>query len=212
MSKYRYEYVKQQVDGLTYMASFVKLKKVGQVYRGLCPFHGEKTPSLTVYPKGYVVNDMPQKYTSFYCFGCGAGGDVITFKQTKDGLDTRMEACESLEKEFGINVNDESAQQNYLEEQLQIINNSQGNILSISEINLTCSSICRNYLCWVKDYYEESYESEVDIINKFYNYFDTTLPERTAIEAMSLINEVKEKIDKRRLILKEGIKNEGPVS
>ena len=49
--------------------SYVRTRRRGRTAVGLCPFHGEKTPSFTVYPET----------ASFYCFGCGAGGDVITF-------------------------------------------------------------------------------------------------------------------------------------
>ena len=51
------------------VGQYVNLKRSGSNLFGLCPFHGEKTPSFTVYPEN----------NSFYCFGCGAGGDVITF-------------------------------------------------------------------------------------------------------------------------------------
>ena len=51
------------------ISSYVQLKKAGRLFRGLCPFHNEKTPSFTVYPDTQ----------NYYCFGCGNGGDVITF-------------------------------------------------------------------------------------------------------------------------------------
>ena len=51
------------------IGGFVDLKRTGTNVKGLCPFHNEKTPSFTVFPATQ----------SFYCFGCGAGGDVITF-------------------------------------------------------------------------------------------------------------------------------------
>ena len=51
------------------MSSYMELKRRWRNLVGLCPFHSEKTPSLTVYPENQ----------SFYCFGCGVGGDVITF-------------------------------------------------------------------------------------------------------------------------------------
>ena len=51
------------------IGSYVTLKRAGSNFNGLCPFHSEKTPSFTVFPAT----------KSFYCFGCGAGGDAITF-------------------------------------------------------------------------------------------------------------------------------------
>ena len=59
------------------VASYVNVKRRGRNLVGLCPFHGEKTPSFTVYPET----------ASFYCFGCGAGGDVITFIKRIENLD-----------------------------------------------------------------------------------------------------------------------------
>lgn len=59
------------------IGSYVNLKRAGRLYKGLCPFHGEKTPSFTVYPDTQ----------SFYCFGCGAGGDVISFVRKAENLD-----------------------------------------------------------------------------------------------------------------------------
>lgn len=59
------------------ISSYVSLKKRGSTSVGLCPFHNEKTPSFTVY------NDTQ----SFYCFGCGAGGDVVTFVKKIENLD-----------------------------------------------------------------------------------------------------------------------------
>ena len=53
------------------------MKRRGRNLVGLCPFHGEKTPSFTLYPDT----------ESFYCFGCGAGGDVITFIKRIENLD-----------------------------------------------------------------------------------------------------------------------------
>ena len=59
------------------VGSYVALRRRGRTLVGLCPFHGEKTPSFTVYPET----------ASFYCFGCGAGGDVITFIKRIENLD-----------------------------------------------------------------------------------------------------------------------------
>lgn len=61
--------VKQQADIVRVVGEYVRLKKSGQNYSGLCPFHGEKTPSFAVHPVKQI----------FHCFGCGKGGDVFTF-------------------------------------------------------------------------------------------------------------------------------------
>ncbi len=71
----------------------VTLKKAGSSYKGLCPFHSEKTPSFT-------VDEGRQTYK---CFGCGEGGDVISFVQKYYSLDF-MEAMEQLAKEYGIEL------------------------------------------------------------------------------------------------------------
>lgn len=63
------ERVKQQADIVRVIGEYVRLKKSGQNFTGLCPFHGEKTPSFAVHPVKQI----------FHCFGCGKGGDVFTF-------------------------------------------------------------------------------------------------------------------------------------
>ncbi len=75
------------------IGSYVSLKRAGSNLKGLCPFHSEKTPSFTVYPAE----------SSFYCFGCGAGGDAITFIRQIEHLDY-PDAVEFLAKRAGITV------------------------------------------------------------------------------------------------------------
>ncbi|MDF1496172.1 DNA primase [Caproiciproducens sp. CPB-2] len=75
------------------VASYVNLRHSGRNLVGLCPFHNEKTPSFNVYPEN----------GSFYCFGCGAGGDVITFVRRIENLDY-MEAVRFLAQRAGIQV------------------------------------------------------------------------------------------------------------
>ncbi len=69
------------------------LKRAGSNYNGSCPFHSEKTPSFTVFPRT----------DSFYCFGCGAGGDVITFVMKAENVDY-MSAVEILAKRCGMEL------------------------------------------------------------------------------------------------------------
>jgi hypothetical protein len=201
---YRYDYVKSHIDTQEYISRFVNLKRVGQIYRGNCPIHGEKTPSFTVYPVGY--NDPkngPQQHASYFCFGCKSGGDIFSFKKAIDNLDTKFEALKSLEEELGIDMEDDEVQQNYLKEQLSRIKVVSEKVLDTPEINMICSSICRNYLVWVKEEYPRYFDEESKVIDKFYLYFDFAFDEKSAVECMKLIDEVQEKIEKRRQSLKE---------
>ncbi|MFR9310868.1 DNA primase [Hydrogeniiclostridium mannosilyticum] len=75
------------------VSSYVNLRRSGRNMVGLCPFHGEKTPSFNVYPEN----------GSFYCFGCGVGGDVITFIRRIENLDY-MEAVRFLADRSGLQV------------------------------------------------------------------------------------------------------------
>ena len=68
------EKVKQQADIVRVVGEYVRLKKSGQNFTGLCPFHGEKSPSFAVHPVKQI----------FHCFGCGKGGDVFTFVMEMD--------------------------------------------------------------------------------------------------------------------------------
>ncbi len=75
------------------IGAYVPLKRAGTNLKGLCPFHSEKTPSFTVYPAD----------NSFYCFGCGVGGNAITFIRQIEHLDY-PDAVEFLGKRVGITV------------------------------------------------------------------------------------------------------------
>ena len=89
-----HEYVEELVrrsDIVEVVGSYVQLKRKGRLYSGLCPFHNEKTPSFYVYPETQ----------SFYCFGCGAGGDVITFVKKINAL-SYPEAVKMLAARAGM--------------------------------------------------------------------------------------------------------------
>ena len=75
------------------IGSYVTLKRAGSNFNGLCPFHSEKTPSFTVFPAT----------KSFYCFGCGAGGDVISFVMRSENLDY-VDAVGFLAQRAGITI------------------------------------------------------------------------------------------------------------
>ena len=75
------------------IGSYVSLKRAGANLNGLCPFHNEKTPSFTVFPAT----------RSFYCFGCGAGGDAVSFIMKEENLDY-VGALELLASRAGIEI------------------------------------------------------------------------------------------------------------
>ncbi len=93
ISKETIEQVILRNDIETLIGSYVSLRRAGSNLKGLCPFHSEKTPSFTVYPAD----------NSFYCFGCGVGGDAITFIRKRENLDY-PDAVEFLASRAGITV------------------------------------------------------------------------------------------------------------
>lgn len=85
-----------KTDVVDLISSYVSLKKRGNTYVGLCPFHNEKTPSFTVY----------ENTQSFYCFGCGAGGDGVSFMRKIENLDY-IDAVKVLAQRAGMQMPDE---------------------------------------------------------------------------------------------------------
>ena len=90
------EELRAKTDIENVISPYVRLKRRGKNLVGLCPFHNEKTPSFTVYPES----------GSFYCFGCGAGGDVISFVRRIENLDY-MEAVKMLADNAGMALPEE---------------------------------------------------------------------------------------------------------
>ena len=87
------EAVKSSAEILPLVEDYVRLRKAGGTYKGLCPFHQEKTPSFTVTPaRG-----------TFKCFGCGEGGDAISFVERLENVDF-VGAIEHLAKRFGVEI------------------------------------------------------------------------------------------------------------
>lgn len=85
--------LKMKTDIEDVISAYVTLKRRGATLVGLCPFHNEKTPSFTVYPATQ----------SFYCFGCGAGGDAITFLKKIENLDY-LDAVKTLAQRAGLQM------------------------------------------------------------------------------------------------------------
>jgi DNA primase len=87
------ERVKQQADIVRVVGEYVRLKKTGKDFSGLCPFHQEKTPSFTVSPLKQI----------FYCFGCGKGGDIFDFVMEID-KSPFPEAVRTVAEKCGIAI------------------------------------------------------------------------------------------------------------
>lgn len=87
--------VKSRLNIVDVIGESVQLKKAGTTYKGLCPFHGEKTPSFTVTPSR----------DSWKCFGCGLGGDVFSFVMLRDSVPF-PEALKSLANKAGVEIDE----------------------------------------------------------------------------------------------------------
>lgn len=86
--------VKSRINVVDVISRYTPLKRAGSIYKGLCPFHDEKTPSFVVFPQS----------GNWHCFGaCGTGGDVFTFLMRKENLEFR-EALERLAGEAGVSL------------------------------------------------------------------------------------------------------------
>ena len=101
--------IKDRLDVVQVIEKYVKLKKAGKNYSGLCPFHTEKTPS-------FIVSPDLQRYK---CFGCGETGDIFNFVQNIENIDF-PETLERLAKEAGVTL--EKRQVNYKYKTLEEIN------------------------------------------------------------------------------------------
>ncbi|MBM4277697.1 MAG: DNA primase [Deltaproteobacteria bacterium] len=93
LSEEKISEIRDRASILEVVSDYVSLKKTGRNYKGLCPFHSEKTPS-------FMVNEEKQ---IFHCFGCGEGGDVFAFLM-KTGHFSFPEAAKELAKRYGINL------------------------------------------------------------------------------------------------------------
>lgn len=85
--------VREQTDIVDLIGNYVPLRRAGNSFKGLCPFHQENTPSFVVFPQS----------GTFKCFGCGRGGDVLTFYQEIEHVDFR-EALQELARRAGITL------------------------------------------------------------------------------------------------------------
>jgi DNA primase len=104
--------IKEKLGIVELIGETVQLKKAGTTYKGLCPFHGEKTPSFTVTPAR----------ETWKCFGCGRGGDIFNFVMERDGVDFAT-AMRSLAGRAGVEMSErttrEDAQRRRLRDALE---------------------------------------------------------------------------------------------
>ena len=127
--------IKYRNDIESVMAPYIDLKRRGKNLVGLCPFHNEKTPSFTVYPEN----------GSFYCFGCGVGGDVFSFVRQIENLDY-IDAVKLLAERSGVTI-----PQDGYDDSMQKLKNT------IYEINRETARFYHTYLMspdgkWALDY------------------------------------------------------------
>jgi DNA primase len=92
--------IKSKLPVVDVVGETVVLKRAGSAYKGLCPFHAEKTPSFIVTPDR----------ESWRCFGCGEGGDIFTFLMRRDGIDFR-EALSRLAEKAGVELSAQTAKE-----------------------------------------------------------------------------------------------------
>src|SRR5213593_4159312 len=87
------EEIKARLDVAEVVSPYVALKRSGRSLKGLCPFHGEKTPSFYVFPET----------GTWKCFGCGEGGDIFSFVQKREQLEF-AEALRVLSARAGVEL------------------------------------------------------------------------------------------------------------
>ena len=87
------EEIKTRLDTVEIVGRDIRLQRAGRNWKGLCPFHDEKTPSFHVFPdRG-----------NFKCFGCGEGGDIFTYVMHRDGVEF-PDALQELAREAGVDI------------------------------------------------------------------------------------------------------------
>ena len=142
--------IKYRNDIESVMTPYIDLKRRGKNLVGLCPFHNEKTPSFTVYPEN----------GSFYCFGCGVGGDVFSFVRQIENLDYN-DAVKLLAERSGVTI-----PQDGYDDSIQKLKNT------IYEINRETARFYHNYLMspegkWALDYFTKERGLSIATIKHF---------------------------------------------
>jgi DNA primase len=102
--------VKNKLSVVDVVGESVSLKKAGTTYKGLCPFHGEKTPSFVVTPGR----------DSWHCFGCGLGGDIFSFVMQRDSV-TFREALRTLAERAGVEIDERTKREDVHKARLRAV-------------------------------------------------------------------------------------------
>lgn len=123
----------QRSDIVDIIGSYVQLRHQGRTHKGLCPFHSEKSPSFTVYPDTQ----------SFYCFGCGAGGDVVGFTKRINNIDY-IEAVKLLAARAGMEMPDDKNSTGKWRQRLTSINKDAARFF-FEQLNSECGANARKY-------------------------------------------------------------------
>ncbi|HBC73237.1 MAG: primase protein [Candidatus Amesbacteria bacterium GW2011_GWB1_47_19] len=130
------EEVKSKVDMVQLVTEYVPLKKAGRNFKGLCPFHGEKTPSFMVNPELQI----------FKCFGCGEGGDAYSFLQKMEGMEFG-EALKTLADRVGVKLESyRPTQTEEIKEKLVKINSLAAEFYHYLLVKHKTGEEARNYL------------------------------------------------------------------
>jgi DNA primase len=128
--------IKQKLDVTDVVGSYVQLKKSGKNYKGLCPFHGEKTPSFMVSPELQI----------FKCFGCGESGDIFSFIEKIEGVEF-IRSLEILADRAGVKIESKSYDPNaQLKKQIYFINKATAAFYHYILLNHKAGKIGLDYL------------------------------------------------------------------
>ncbi len=129
------EEIKERADIVSEISNYVDIKKVGANYKGLCPFHSEKTPSFTVSPQKQI----------YKCFGCGEGGNVINFIMKIEGL-SFPEACKKLGDAYGVEIQNRGSIDDARQEKLNLMYQINRELAVYYMKNLSESKSASSYL------------------------------------------------------------------